>query len=97
MAEANFERKRLTVAERRACYSAARDCYLKNRDVEQALIDFKNHPDVVGFSFTAILIQIAIELAVALFRWWLDNQVAVPSVVPSTSDPGFFDCDEVAT
>jgi len=88
------KRDRLTLAERRLVYGAARDCYLRRQnDIEQCKVDFQNHTDIVGFS--QILIELAIQLAVALFRWWLDNRLSVPCVIPSASDPGFFDVDEV--
>jgi hypothetical protein len=89
-------RRKLTLGERRLVYGIARDCYIRNpSDGEQFKIDFENHPDAVGFS--PILIQIAIELAIILFRWWVENHLTIPSVVPSASDPGFFDADEVLT
>jgi hypothetical protein len=82
----------LTLQERRLVYGVARDCYIRDHsDKETFENNFRNHPDAVGFS--PELIILAIRLAFVLFEWWFSNKLDVPSVVPSASDPGFFDSD----
>jgi hypothetical protein len=54
-------------------------------------IKFLNHQDSIGFH--PELVKVAVRFAFELFFWWEKHELAIPSVVPSSADPGFFDDD----
>jgi hypothetical protein len=69
----------------------ARSCYLQsggNLDAASDLVRERMR-SVVGAAFLSIAIQLAIKLII----WWIENGVSDPSVVSQVGEPGSMDED----
>jgi hypothetical protein len=75
--------------------AAARAAWVKSGGKgEDAVIDFQNDPRLYGLD--PALIALLVQVALLLFKYWMENRIDEPSVVPSADEPVDYeteDCD----
>jgi hypothetical protein len=84
---------RITAQDKTVFRSVARDILLDGcRDRNEFALRFKSDPRIVGFA--PLIIQIAIQIALILFQYWLNNRIVEPSVVSNDLEPWNCEGDE---
>jgi hypothetical protein len=59
---------------------------------EDALIDFQNDPRLYGLD--PALIALLVQIALLLFKYWMENRIDEPSVVPSSDEPVDYETED---
>lgn len=78
---------------KRVIREVARDLVLEGiRDRDEFQQRFMADPRIVGFA--PLIIQIAIQIALILFQYWLNNRIVEPSVVSNDLEPWNCEGDE---
>jgi hypothetical protein len=74
--------------------AAARSAWVKSGGAgEDALIDFQNDPRLYGLD--PALVALLVQIALLLFRYWFENKIDEPSVVPSADEPVDYETEDV--
>jgi hypothetical protein len=74
--------------------AAARMAWVKSGGKgEDAAIDFQNDPRLYGLD--PALVALLVQIALLLFRYWFENKIDEPSVVPSADEPVDYETEDV--
>jgi hypothetical protein len=73
--------------------AAARSAWVKSGGKgEDAVIDFQNDPRLYGLD--PALIALLVQIALLLFKYWMENRIDEPSVVPSADEPVDYETED---
>jgi hypothetical protein len=73
--------------------AAARSAWVKSGGKgEDAVIDFQNDPRLYGLD--PALIALLVQIALLLFKYWMENRIDEPSVVPSLDEPVDYETED---
>lgn len=74
--------------------AVARSAWVKSGSKgEDALIDFNNDPRLYGLD--PALVALLVQIALLLWKYWHENKIEVPSVVPSADEPVDYETEDV--
>jgi hypothetical protein len=73
--------------------AAARSAWVKSGGKgEDAVIDFQNDPRLYGLD--PALVALLVQIALLLFKYWMENRIDEPSVVPSADEPVDYETED---
>jgi hypothetical protein len=73
--------------------AAARSAWVKSGGKgEDAVIDFQNDPRLYGLD--PALVALLVQIALLLFKYWMENRIDEPSVVPSVDEPVDYETED---
>lgn len=84
---------RLRRRERQYARSLARQCFIEANG-DQATFETLFNARARTVSIDPAMLALLIQLALMLFKWWIEKEIQEPSVVASSDEPGYFDEDE---
>jgi hypothetical protein len=78
---------RLTLRQRRDARRVARECWMTaGGDIELAESLMRARPEFTSIDPQTLLLLL--QIALQLWKWWKENNVSEPSVIPSVVEPG---------